>query len=113
MPSNERKKPKTIKKKKKSRSTQKKMRGGLGNISENSNENSIEYEKTSNTYCRYIFGDPEHKLERLEENSVSNDIVDKYRKKMETDAYFVLCFWGFIPYFAFKTIDEMEKINSR
>ena len=113
MPSNKRKKSRTIKNKKKSRSTQKKMRGGLYNFSENSNENSIEYEKPSNTHCRYIFGSPVHKLERLEESGVSNDIVDKYREKMETDTYFVLCFWRFIPYFAFKTIDEMEKINSR
>lgn len=113
MPSNKRKKSRTIKNKKKSRSTQKKMRGGLYNSSENSNENSIEYEKTFNTYCKYIFGDPERKLERLEESNASKEIYEEQARKIENDRYFVLCFWGFIPYFAFKKIDEMEKINSR
>lgn len=113
MHSNKRKKSRTIKNKKKSRSTQKKMRGGLGNNSENSNENSNEYEKSFNTYCMYIFGDPERKLERLEESNASKEIYEEQARKIENDRYFVLCFWGFIPYFAFKKIDEMEKINSR
>lgn len=111
MPSNKRKKSRTIKNKKKSRSTQKKMRGGLSNISKNSNENSIEYEQASDTYCMYIFGNPEDKLDRLEKSNPLN--YEEQARKIETDRYFVLCFWGFIPYFAFKTIDEMEKINSR
>lgn len=113
MPSNKRKKSRTIKNKKKSRSTQKKMRGGSGSFSGNSNENSIEYEQTSNTYCMYIFGNPVDKLERLAESNVTNKIYNEQEEKIQADRYFVLCFWGFIPYFAFKTIDEMEKINSR
>lgn len=112
MPSNKRKKPKTIKNKKKSRSTQKKMRGGVNFSNENSNENSTENEKNFNNYCMYIFGDPDIKIDKLEKNKkLSDNTFAKQEEKMGNDRYFVLCFWGFLPYFAFKTIDEMTLIN--
>ena len=55
----------------------------------------------------------ERKLERLEESNASKEIYEEQARKIENDRYFVLCFWWFIPYFALKKIDEMEKINSR